>query len=386
MRKQSMLVGAGILVAALALGGCDWTSFRNGGLRNGVNGTESGAGAISSGNVGSLKNTQRFINGLSNAAHTSPVTANGRLYLVGNDAKLHVTDGNGNEVAGSPVALAHDVNGGVFAAPTVDGNTVLVDGANTLYAFDATTLAAKWTAHTDGYWQVGPFDSPIVTNGKVLAGANNGGGFVDVFSEATGAKLDAFTASSYLTAPIAFANGEIFYGDQSGSVYGRDINRVQAPWSWQGGGAITGIAVSGNNLVVSVAGGNLQELTTSGAHVGAFKNTDGTNVTPTSAPAVANGVVYVGAQNGAVKSYSLSTRQQVAAAPAFSNVGEVTVVNDVVFTTGAGNGAFLRAFNANTLQPLFSSGGLVAVGSEPAIANGHVYDMMPSGVLEIWHL
>jgi len=220
----------------------------------------------------------------------------------------------------------------------------------------------------------------------VLVGANNGGGFVDVFSEATGAKLDEFTASDYLSAPIAFSNGWIFYGDQSGGVYGRDITRQQTGWTWHGAGSILGIAVSGNDLVVSVNGQKMQELTTGGTQIGPFRNSDGTDVTPTSAPAIAGGVVFVGAASGAVKSYALSGRQQIASSPNVNNVGQVTVVNDLVFTTGVGNGAFLRAFNANSLAPLFSSGGLVASGSEPVIANNHVYDMMPSGVLEIWHL
>jgi hypothetical protein len=385
-----MLLGVGILVAAPALGGCDWASFRNGGLRDGVNGLDSGPGAIFSGNVSFLQNTQHVINGVTSGGaakpHTSPVTANGRLYLVGSDARLHVLDGNGNEVAGSPVTLFNETAPGNFAAPTVDNNTVLVDGAYTLYAFNATTLALMWSGRTDGYYAVGPYDSPVVTNGKVLVGANNSNGFVDVFDEASGTKLDSFMASDYLSAPIAYANGWIFYGDQSGGVYGRDITRQQTGWVWHGSGSILGIAVAGGDLVVSVNNGSLQELTTRGAHVGAFKNIDGTTVTPTSAPAIANGVVYVGAASGSLKSFGLASLQQVAASPNVNNVGQVTIVNDIVFTTGVGNGAGLRAFNANTLALLFSSGGLIASGSEPVVANGHVYDMLSIGALEIWHV
>jgi outer membrane protein assembly factor BamB len=382
-QTRSALIGVGLLVAALILGGCDWTSFRDGGLRTGFNGTESGAGAISTANVGGMHVTQRLINGLgNNTAHTSPVVANGRLYMVGTDVKLHVLDGAGNEVAGSPVPLVDDLVGQSFAAPTVADGTVYVDGANTLYAFDATTLATKWIVHTDGYWQVGPFDSPVVSNGKVLVGANNSGGYVDVF-DMSGHKLDSFRVGDYLSAPIAFADPWIFFGDQSGGLYARDINRQQPSWSWNGAGKITGIAVSGNDLVVSINNGNLHEFTTSGVHIGSFRNFDNTAVTPASAPAIANGVVYVGAGNGTLKSFSLATLKQLQQSVNATNVAQVTVSNGVVFTTG--KGAFLRAFDANNLNPLFSSNTNVADGAEPVVANGHVYDVLPNGVLEIWN-
>jgi outer membrane protein assembly factor BamB len=384
VRTRSALVGVGLLVAALILGGCDWTSFRDGGLRTGFNGTESGAGAISTANAGSLHVTQRLINGLGNStSHTSPVVANGRLYMVGTDAKLHVLDGAGNEVQNSPVKLGNDLSGQSFAAPTVDNGTVFVDGANTLYAFDATSLALKWAVKTDGYWQVGPFSSPVVGNGKVIVGANNGVGYVDIFNASSGAKLDSFRLGDYLTTPIAVANGWFFVGGQSGGLYARDMSRVQPGWTWLGSSTITGVAVAGNDLVVSINNGNLQEFTTGGTHVGAFKNFDGSTVTPASAPAIANGIVYAGAGNGTLKSFSLATQQQVAQSVNVTNVGQVSVANGIVFSTG--QGAALWAFNAGNLSPLFSSNTNVANGSEPVVANGHVYDVLPNGVLEIWN-
>jgi outer membrane protein assembly factor BamB len=377
----------GALLVALVLfaAGCDWTSYGYGNGNTHYNPTES---AIGVGNVASLQ--VAWTTGASDQTFSSsPAIANGLVYIGASQLYAYSANGStgcsGTPKTCSPVWYADPsggLGGSIDSSPAVKNGVVYVGFDTDLYAYDAKgstgcTGSPKlceplWTASAG----VGRFtSSPKVVNGVVYAGADDGKVYAFDAAGSTGcsgspvktcAPLWTAATGGSGGATAAVVNGVVYVGADDGKVYafdaagstgcsGTPVKTCAPLWTAATGGPITG------------------------------------------APAVTNGVVYVGAQDGKLYAFDALGSTGCSGGPktcvplwtADVGVFAVTspaVANGVVFigSDAIYGGPSLQAFDANgstgcsgtpkTCVPLWGSANLGEFRvSSPAVANGVVF-------------
>jgi outer membrane protein assembly factor BamB len=221
MRKRV----AAVLGMVLLLGGCDWTMFRGGAAHTGWNPTEH---TLSVSNVGSLE--QLWIGPTGNTVSSSPTIAGGIVYVASD--KVYAFDAaGGTGCSGTPKICtplwAVPIPGGVSSPVAIYRGVAYVNGGVFLYAFDAHTGAQLWTV-------LGQFTAPVVWNGVVYVGTGTqtiGTATLRAFDAAgvTGCSGSPKQCQPLWTAPTnapleqpAVANGVVYVGSAAGTLYAFD--------------------------------------------------------------------------------------------------------------------------------------------------------------------
>jgi hypothetical protein len=377
----------GIAVACVALAmlasGCDWSMYRGGPERTGFNASESGDTAISTTNASHLHVIASTpVPGIKTGqyAQSSPVFGDGRWWLAGNDDKLHVLDTKGSQLAALAEPNVIPSARPAPAAPTVSGGTVYVGTGNRLYAWDTKTLAPKpWSGVVTSDDVVGsaiaglqrwsPIVVPALNEVVVLGGAS----VVRVFSTADGHKIDEFSAGSDdLSAPPVVSGNRLYLGGLfRGGVYARDLTRQHAGWSvpgdtpkagvspcpGSGNWPVTGLALSGNTLIVERCYFVVQaHAVDTGKLLWTAKTPSGNILRPYGLPGVAYGKVYFMTENNKLQEVDLATGKQIRSldvglGPGGQGVaGSISIANGVLFTSPG-----LLVLDADTLALRFAS-------------------------------
>lgn len=311
-------------------------------------------------NVGQMDIAWMFPNSL---LYGAPVEAGGTVYVGSYDSSLYAINettgatvwsfGTGSLIAGSPA-----VAGGNVYFGSADGN---------IYAVNAVNGQSVWTYPVGS----GIFNSLTVANGAVYAVY---GGTVLALNAKTGALLWSSATGGSIVGQAAVAYGLVFV--DAGSIYALNASNGALVWS-SGENLTTGSPVTSQGLVyanftvdyafggIGATKGNYASIV-SGAPVNSFTAANGTlytgndvyvtafsaagsvlwnyttGGTVNSTPAVADGVVYVG-----------------------SDDGNLYVLNAI-------SGSYLWSYNfgfANTVR------------SSPIVANGMVFLTGPDGNL-----
>ena len=232
------------------------------------------------------------------------------------------------------------------SSPAVVNGVIYFGVVNSMSALNATTSASLWTFTTEG-----SVSSPAVANGVVYFGSEDSNVFA--LSASTGAKLWSFTTGGAVDSSPAVANGVVYISSADGHFYALNASTGAYQWSW----AINAPSASpagANGVVYIIANdGTLYALNGS---TGARLWSDALGNLANSPPAVANGVVYIGAD----KLYALNAATG-AELWTFPIGGSAPVVANGVVYFGADN---LYALNASTGAQLWSfpfSGSLLVV-------------------------
>jgi outer membrane protein assembly factor BamB len=318
---------------------------------------------------------------------SSPAVVNGVVYIGSEDKKLYAFDASGNtNCSGTPKTCAPlwtaQTGASIYSSPTVANGVVYVGSYlpdDRLYAFDATgttncsgtpkTCAPLWTALTDG----AVYSSPAVSNGVAYVGSL--GGNLYAF-DATGttncsgtpktcAPLWTYHTGAVSSSP-AVANGIVYVGDFLSTIYGFD---AAGKTNCSGTPTLCGpLWTNGVNSTIGII----------------------------SSPAVAGGLVYVGDECNFVHPgppncfnpphfYAFDTATGALQWTALTDPAAVTsspgVANGVVFV--GSNDGNIYAFDASgsdgcsgtpkSCLPLWTGMTGAGVQSSPAIANGMVY-------------
>jgi outer membrane protein assembly factor BamB len=218
------------------------------------------------------------------------------------------------------------------SAPTMAAGLVFVgSGGGTLYAFNPSSSDQRvaWTYETDSAIT----SSPAVLNGTVYVGANDGTVHA-VTTDGSVAWSSPVDVGSPVYSKVAAANSQVFVTTNDGSVTAVDAGTGNQAWSVDTGVELgsTGPAVA--NGTVYVGADNVYALDVSD---GSQQWQDSSNYDGTvgSTPTVANGTVYVGSADGYL--YALNTSDgsvqwrfetdgAIAAAPTVAN-GRVAVAS-----------------------------------------------------------
>jgi outer membrane protein assembly factor BamB len=302
----------------------------------------------------------------------------------------------------------------VYSSPVI-ANGVIYEGSwkGYFYALNAATGSLIWQYNCGSQVQ----STPAVANGIVYFGLM--GGYVIALNADTGTLIWRFTTNNQIQSSPAVVNDVVYIGSFNGYIYALNATNGMLIWSYLAGGPIysspaifNGILYEGSNdgnlyalnatkgtLIWSFNAGsivyaspaiadNIVYVCSEYGALYALNASDGTKVWQANigsgmdhaddSPAVANGIVYIGARNGYYAfnatdgsqvwffTSPYSTRQltgYVYSSPAVSgNVIYFGSIDSYVFALNAYNGSMIWSYRTGGF--LFTS---------PAITNGVVY-------------
>jgi outer membrane protein assembly factor BamB len=307
----------------------------------------------------------------------------------GGPAHLGIYQGGGSTLVG--LAWRAPTDGDVVSSPTIAGGVVYI-GSNDghVYALDLTSGDRRW--RTDLGSQVS--SSPAVGGGLIYATA--GDGSVHALDATTGARrwriatraLIRFpwgheSGDYYLSSPT-YVNGVLVFGAGDGGVYAVDARSGSTRWRVQTEGRIRGTpAVVDGLVVVGSFDGRVYAIDLASGAVRWRYATEGASLESgnfgfdrrsiQSSPAIANGVVYVGARDGFI--YALNAATGVLRwryDHKVSWINSSPAVSDGVLYAGSSDGQFVQALDTSGKE-LWRTKTNSLVWSSPAVAGSLVY-------------
>src|SRR5690348_10102222 len=202
---------------------------------------------------------------------SSPVVSGGLVYVGSGDGHLYALD-----LASGERHWAFDAGTAIASSPAVGGGLVFAAGRDgSIFGVSATTGARRWRiatgpdlplpwGHESGDYFI---SSPLYVDGMVIVGVGDGG--VYALDASTGRrKWRAATEGRVRSSPAA-ANGRVYVGSDDGRVYCFDLETGARRWRYDTDGATLNSASYGFDRR------SIQ-----------------------SSPAIAGGIVYVGARDG----------------------------------------------------------------------------------------
>jgi glucose dehydrogenase len=280
------------------------------------------------------------------SAHTGVTTGTGpkQAIILWSYAEGHF-DGS---FIGSSTAVIKDV---VYVGS--NEQSYETNGGN-IYAFDAKTGAKIWNCSTIG----GVYSSPAVSENKVFIAADAN---VYTLNASTGAKMWNYTTGGFMNSSPNVVNGVVYIGSGNNNVYALNASTGAKLWNY-------------------TSPGPSQSVIETGFNSGAFE----------SSPAVVNGVVYIGSDDGNLYALNASTGVKIwnyttSFQQTYMNGNQVTsspaVSQGIVYVGSVGGNIY--AFNATTGDKIWSyytgpsvnygGGYWHGVQASPAVANGVVY-------------
>ena len=282
-------------------------------------------------------------------------------------------------------------DGDVVSSPTVLGQTVYVgSGDGHLYALDRTTGTRKWAFDAGT-----PIpSSPAVGGGAVYFGTRDGQYYaVDAatgkqrWKVVTGALVPwpwgHESGDVYMSSP-AFADGVVYFGAGDGRVYAVDATTGKEKWHAQTGGRVRASpAIDAARVYAGSADGRVYAFDrATGAPQWKFE-TEGVRLnsgdfgfdrrTVQSSPAVANGMVFVGARDGWIYGLDAATgAEKWRFDHKVSWINTSPAVLDGVVYAGSSDAQFVQALDAATGKELWRTT-TGTTWSSPAVAGDLIY-------------
>src|SRR5271157_4135954 len=270
--------------------------------------------------------------------YSTPVVANGRIYVGSDDCKLYCLNATtgvkiwsytaGNEVRISPAvaggfvffgsddAHVYCLNAitGAFvwsyftgnnvegSSPAIANGFVYVGCENyNVYCLNATTGALVWSYSTGNYIM----SSPAVIGGRLYIGSNDHNLYC--LNAITGAFLWSYTTGSGVWSSPSVVDGRVYVGSNDNNVYCLNATTGVYMWSYSTGGwVISTPAIAGGRLFVGIACAPTDKIYCLDAITGAFIWASTTGEIEWSSPAVAAGLVYVGSWDGKIYCFDAS--------------------------------------------------------------------------------
>ncbi|WEH13285.1 PQQ-binding-like beta-propeller repeat protein [Streptomyces sp. VNUA24] len=215
------------------------------------------------------------------AIEASPFVSGGTVYVGSRDGKVYALD-----AATGDKKWAYTTGAGVESTPVEAGGTVYVgSGDAQVYALDARTGARKWAHRTEGAVE----SRPVVSDGTVYVGS--GDSKVYALDAATGDEKWTYPTRDWIESAPVLSGDTLYVGSRDETLYALDAATGAEKWSvasgdWQGSAP----AVVGDTVYASGEGELMALHAATGRHKWRSKSVGyGTPY----APVVSKGVVYV---------------------------------------------------------------------------------------------
>jgi outer membrane protein assembly factor BamB len=341
--RPSIHLAAAALVFAMSCGALEGdlasqgTSMYRGGPAH--PGVYAASGAPELGGVRWLVRTQGPV-------RSTPAVADGRVYFGSSDGNVYAVD-----LDGKPLWTAN-TGAAVSSSPAVTGDRLFVQNRKGLVlALSTADGKVLWRAQTgndvplDWGYENGDMyiSSPAVVDGTVLIGS--GDGFLYALDAATGRGKWRVETGGRIRSSPAVSDGMVFVGSLDGSVYAAELATGVLKWRFD---------TQGHGLSSARFSYDRKSIQSS--------------------PAVADGLVYIGARDGSLYAIDAATGKQkwrvdhggswVITSPA--------VWNGKVFL-GSSDARFVQAVDAKSGRELWRVPMPASVWSSPSIAGSTLY-------------
>ncbi len=287
----------------------------------------------------------------------------------------------------------------IFSSPLVaNGVVYIVSSDNELYAFDAITGKMRWKASMGNVTGIGSFiySSPAVVNNVVYIGSTDHNLYT--FDATTGSKLWTTPTGGAIYASPAVVNNVVYIASDDHNLYAIDATTGHIMWTARASYNINSSpAVVDGVVYVGSDDGKLYAFAASGCEQSPCLPLW---IAPTgdyifSSPAVANGIVYIGSHDNKLYAFDISTCANGACLPLWTAKAadgiesSPTVANGVVYV-GSDDGK-LYAFAASgcgqpSCSPLWTYKTGDRITSSPTVFNGVVYIGSTDHTLYAFHL
>jgi outer membrane protein assembly factor BamB len=276
---------------------------------------------------------------------STPAVAGGHVYFGSSDGHVYAVDLDGK------LLWKTDIGGAVTSSPAVANGHVFVQNRfGEVAALAAADGAVVWKSKTGQdaplAWGFESGDlyvsSPTVTNGKVVAGS--GDGQIWAFDEQSGKPLWQVKTGGRVRSSPAVSNGVAYIGSLDGSVYAVEVSTGRLVWRFD---------TKGRGLDSARYGFDRKSVQFT--------------------PAVADGLVYVGARDGILYAIdATSGREKWRSDQQTSWVTTPAVADGLVFAPSS-DARFVQAVYAKTGIEAWRVPMPAPVWSPPAVADGLVY-------------
>ncbi len=305
---------------------------------------------------------------------SSPVVANGLVYVGSDDHSLYALDASTGQKRWS-----FQTSDTIKSSPAVANGLVYVgSGDHSLYALDASTGQKRWSYQTGDAIK----SSPAVANDLVYVGS--GDHSLYALDASTGQKSWSFQTGDAIDSSPAVANGLVYVGSADHSLYALDASTGQKRWSFQTGSTIdSSPTVSGDLVYIGSADHSLYALDASTGQKSWSYQTGGT--IQDSSPAVANGLVYVGSADDGLYALDTSTGQKSWSYLIGSAITTSPMVaNGLVYFGSADDSLYALDVSTGQKHWSYQTGGFI--DSSPTVADGVIYVGSADDSLYAFHL
>jgi outer membrane protein assembly factor BamB len=256
---------------------------------------------------------------------SSPTIVDGVVYIGSADGKVYAL----NASTGAKL-WSYLTGNAVFSYPTVANGVVYVGSDDyNLYALNAKSGSKLWSYSTGLYVR----SSPTATNGVVYVGSWDDS--VYALNAKTGAKLWSYPTGSFVESPIV-RDGVVYIG--SDKVYALNASTGALLWSYDTGSGLGSSPAVANGMVYIGAAYPNNNVYAVNANTGALEWRYNTGGSVVSSPAVANGVVYVGSNDGNIYALDATRGTELWRYPTDGGVySSPSVANGVVYVSTYGN-------------------------------------------------
>jgi eukaryotic-like serine/threonine-protein kinase len=325
----------------------------------------------------------------SSSIYSSPLVANGFVYIASTDNKLYAYNAATGKLQWQK-SIGQVSGGGsfIYSSPAVVNDVVYI-GSNdhNLYALNATTGALLWTAPTGGFI----YSSPVVDNGMVYIGSTDHKLYA--FNSVTGTKIWVASTGGQIYASPAVVKSVVYIGSNDHKLYALDAKKGTILWTAStryninsSPAVVDGVVYIGSDDHIMYAfnasgcGGSTCQplwLVSTGDYI-------------FSSPAVAKNVVYIGSHDGKLYAFDASACASGPCSPLWTAttgdgiVSSPTVANGVVYV-GSWDGK-LYAFDTSIGKMLWSYSTGDRIYSSPTVINGVVYIGSTDNKLYAFHL
>ena len=316
---------------------------------------------LNASNVASLHTIWHFV--ANSLVQSTPAESNGVIYVGSQDHHLYALNGS----TGKQIWSYETRRRVLVSSPAVAGSLVYVtDQSNTLYAINATSGLRQWKVGIGG----SELSSPSVVNGVLYLPTSTGSLYA--LNASTGSKKWQFIsgAGQPLTMP-AVAGSYAYTGSSDGHVYAVNLSNGQLAWSFATTLESTSAPAVANGIVYVGAGHFLWAINaTRGTKVWRARVA---TLDVDASPAVANGSVFIGTEDGNFYAFEASNGSGLWSAATGQPFGDTVpaVANGVVYTKTGGKSGGIFAFDVVTGDQLWTRAldGL----SSPIVVNGMIY-------------
>jgi outer membrane protein assembly factor BamB len=253
---------------------------------------------------------------------SSPAVVNGLHYICSGNSSVIVR----NATTGSTVWQSV-IPGGGECAPVVADNTVYISDYGYACALDALNGTLKWTCEL---YVSATYNSPAVANGIVYVGC--GGNTFYALDAQTGETIWTYeTGSSGGSAPTV-ADGIVYVGSLTKGVFALNATNGALIWNYPSSIWDSSFALAGGILYACNSAGIHALDAKTGTQIWEYTPSN-TNIN--SAPAVANGMLYVRGGDCYLYAFGEATQSSISLSPKVNLAGTTVSISGAGFTSNS---------------------------------------------------